>query len=488
MIQNSLFYWRKSEKVVEIRVQLYYIKCSAHKRQSDDKYPLERWTDFEGNGNVCEMRYEEAKKYLNGIKKYGSVLGLKGMTQLLDKLGHPERDLQFVHVAGTNGKGSVVAFLSTILTTAGYKTGKYISPAVFQERENIQVDGSSISEQEIAQYVPIIKKACEEMLLEGGTHPTIFEFETAMAFWHFQKSNCDIVVLETGLGGVLDATNVICNTRCAVITSISMDHIGILGNTISEIAKQKAGIIKPGCMVVSASQKEEVQAVIMEKAKEEQGSVKIAEVEKIRNIQYYEDHTVFDYKEWKNVAIGLLGTYQPQNAIIALEAANSLRQQGWKLSETDIYEGLKKASWPGRFSILSKKPLFVIDGAHNEEAALRLKETLETIYNRKKKIFIIGVLSDKEYEKIITITGEMAKLILTVTPPDERALDAKELARICKRYNKNVISANSLMEAVERAEREADADTMILAFGSLSYLGDLTAIVLQRKGGIKNDR
>lgn len=422
--------------------------------------------------------YREAREYLKGITKYGSVLGLDSINELLRRLGNPQNELKFVHIAGTNGKGSTLAFISTILKTAGYKTGRYCSPAVFNYREIIQVDEEYITKKSLSDLTFIIKDAILSMLEDGLSHPTIFEVETALAFLYFKQEKCDIVVLETGLGGLLDATNVVENTLIAVLTSISRDHMDYLGETIREIAWNKAGIIKKNSIVVTTNQEPDALKVIEEKCCELNNKLIIAATGNAHNIIYANLQMFFDYKELKNIEINLAGSYQIQNAVLAIEAARALNSKGFQVSEESIKKGLKETKWFGRFSKVCNDPLIIIDGAHNEAAAIRLKETIDHYFKDNKLIFVIGVLKDKEYEKIAEILAPLAVKILTVTTPNNvRALGGDELAKTISKYNPHVEYMTTIEEAVRICFVEGNTVDGIIVFGSLSYLGEFEKYV-----------
>lgn len=435
------------------------------------------------------MNYREAMEYVEYLQRYGSVPGLQNMQRLCERLGNPQEGLEFVHIAGTNGKGSVLAYVSTVLQTAGYRVGRYISPTILDYREMFQIGGKPIAKTTLCRYLERIKEIAEQMEKEGLTHPTPFEIETAIAFLYFSDKKCDIVVLETGLGGSLDATNIINTTVCAVFASISMDHMAILGDSLEKIAKQKSGIIKDNCHVVTCRQKDEVIHVIKEAAREHGCSLTIADSGKASHIKYSLCKQYFSYGEYKKLEITMSGQFQIDNAVLALEVINALQSEGFRVSEKQLRTGLMQTAWLGRFSIIGKKPLFIVDGAHNEDAAKRLAESIRLYFTNKRIIYIIGVLADKEYDKIIRETYELAQHIITVKPPNNaRALDGYELAREVKEYHDSVTVADSLTEAVEMAYllTGKDNNTVIIAFGSLSFLGELIHIV-EHKDALRGD-
>lgn len=429
------------------------------------------------------MTYKEARVYLDNMSKYGSVLGLDTIRELLHELGDPQKDLKFIHIAGTNGKGSVLAYTSSILSQAGYKTGRYVSPTVVSYLERIQIDGTWISEEAFARCTHKIQEAIARMETAGKRSPTVFEAETAIAFLYFKEEHCDLVVLECGLGGDQDATNIIENTLCAVFTSISLDHLGILGNTIEEIAQTKSGIIKSGCRVVSAPQKPEVLQILEQRANSLHCPFYTAERNKRTILNESYSGQTFSYKKREHIFCPLAGKYQADNAITALEVIDALIELGYNITENDIDTGFSQTSWPGRFTCLGEHPLFFIDGAHNEDAAKRLKESIDTYFPGKHLIYIMGVFHDKEYQKLAAIMAPSAKSVHTVDLPNaERTLSAGDLAEVMRTYCSPDIPVScerSIKDAVKNALADAkamdpsDGDNIILAFGSLSYLGQV---------------
>ncbi len=429
------------------------------------------------------MNYREATEYIEELQQYGSVLGLDSMRELCSRLGNPQDELRFVHIAGTNGKGSVLAYVSTILKEAGYRVGRYLSPTITDYRERFQIDGRFITQSGLCKYLEQVKEAAESMAAEGKPHPTPFEVETAVAFLYFLDKKCDIVVLETGLGGALDATNVVKTTVAAVFASISMDHMAILGDTLEKIALVKAGIMKDRCYVVTARQDPAVAKILKQAALLRKCKLYTADAERAKQVYYGVTKQRFTYAGYKNLEISMLGKFQIENAVVAVETIQVLAKAGFPVKEEALRRGLLLTSWPGRFSVIGKKPLFIADGAHNEDASRRLAESLQFYFAEKKMIFILGMLKDKEYEKVINNTCNMAEHIITVTPPiRERAMPAYELAQAVRECNGNVTVADSVPEAVEiaylLASREKDA--VIVAFGSLSYLGELMKVVEHR--------
>lgn len=425
------------------------------------------------------MKYREVEEYIQKISAYGSVLGLDSIRELLNRMGNPQDTLSFVHIAGTNGKGSVLAYVSAILKEAGYRVGRYLSPVVSDYREKIQVGGRMISQKALCEGLELVKGHAEKMEAEGWQPPTLFETETALAFWYFAEKKCDIVILETGMGGIEDATNIIRGTKVAVITPVSYDHIGILGDALTEIAEKKAGIIKEGAVVVSAVQKPEVLEVLQRTCQEKGCVLRVAQ--QPQKVKYGISGQRFSFH--KNVyKIRLAGMWQPENACVALEVIEALREQGISIKEDAVRCGLEKTVWDGRFTVLRKKPLLIMDGAHNEDAVKRLRQSLEEYFPGQRFLFIIGVLRDKEYDKMLAMMAPLAQYIITITPPENpRALSAFDLADKAKAYHPCVTAADSLEEAVEMAGLLAGEEYVTIAFGSLSYLGRLRKILERMK-------
>ena len=424
------------------------------------------------------MKYTECLDYIESLSVYGIRPGLDSISELLFRLGNPQDDLSFVHIAGTNGKGSTLAYVSTILKCAGYKVGRYISPTIFDYCERIQVGETKISKKALGEYMDRVKEACDGMLSEGLTHPSPFEVETAIAFLYFKDRKCDIVVMEAGMGGALDATNVIHNTKVAVLASISMDHMQFLGDDLSQIAAQKAGIIKAGCYVVSTMQMPQAMQVIKRECEKMHVPLWVSDESKATRIRYGLEKQSFSYGEYKDVEISQAGLYQLQNAVLAMDVIQALRNQGYVVSDKAMYKGLLATTWLGRFSVVGKKPYFVVDGAHNEDAAEKLAEAISFYFTNKRIIYIMGMLRDKECEKVIEKTARFAAQIITITPPEnKRAMDGYELAGLVAKENPNVTAASSVEEAVELAKLLAGREDVIIAFGSLSYLGRLMETV-----------
>ena len=418
------------------------------------------------------MTYDEAVEFADSTKKYGSILGLESIRNLMQELGNVQEQLHIIHVAGTNGKGSVCAFLSAALTEAGYRVGRYKSPAVFERREVFRIGETMISKEEYAAVFERVQTACEALKKRGCPHPTVFEVETAAAFLWFYEKKCDLVLLETGMGGETDATNLITHPVCSVLTSIGMDHMQYLGNTIEEIAKVKAGIIKKGCPVVALKQGDSVCEVIKNKAEECGSRCVLVEVP-----QYMQEApiwgTTLQDVHYGSVHTALGGIWQRENLSLALAVLKLLEESGYPITKEAVQSGIAKTIWHGRYEVLQTEPLFIIDGAHNPIAAKRLKETIEKDFTNREIIYIIGVLADKEHEKMLRLLLPGAKAVFTVTPDSPRALDGEILAKEARKYADNIWHVPDIGKAVKMAKETAKESDVILAVGSLSYLKEV---------------
>ena len=394
------------------------------------------------------MTYDEAVEFADSTKKYGSILGLESIRNLMQELGNVQEQLHIIHVAGTNGKGSVCAFLSAALTEAGYRVGRYNSPAVFERREVFRIGETMISKEEYATVFERVQTACEVLTKRGCPHPTVFEVETAAAFLWFYEKKCDLVLLETGMGGETDATNLITHPVCSVLTSIGMDHMQYLGNTIEEIAKVKAGIIKKGCPVVALKQGDSVCEVIKNKAEECGSRCVLVEVP-----QYMQEApiwgTTLQDARYGSVHTALGGVWQRENLSLALAVLKLLEESDYSITKEAVQSGIAKTIWHGRYEVLQTEPLFIIDGAHNPIAAKRLKETIEKDFTNREIIYIIGVLADKEHEKMLRLLLPEAKAVFTVTPDSPRALDGEILAKEARKYADNIWYVPDIGKAVK---------------------------------------
>ena len=424
--------------------------------------------------------------YINEPRWLESRLGLDRIRELLDRLGRPQDRLKFVHVAGTNGKGSTCAYLASILQAAGLRTGLFTSPYLITFEERIRVDGTMISPDDLRDVTLAVREHAEAMAEETGDHPTEFELMTAVALEHFARCGCDIVVLEVGLGGRLDSTNVIDAPEACVIARIGLDHTALLGNTLAAIAGEKAGIIKEGSAVVSWPQEPEAMAVIEHAAAEHGCELRMPDFAQLEEgAVKWEDGASpfrpFSYKEWTDLRTGILGSYQPQNATVALEAVDVLRGRGWRIPDEAARAGVARTRWPGRFEIVEggSSPdgfAIVVDGGHNPQGARALADSLAEVFPGRKPVFVIGVLEDKDYPRMLEDVLPLGSAFVCVTPDNPRALPAHKLARAIRWTGQdllgcsacvNPVVARDFEDAIRRARELADPDGLICAFGSL---------------------
>lgn len=410
------------------------------------------------------MNSAEAIEFIHSFEKFGSKLGLETTAELLRRLDNPDKNLKFIHIAGTNGKGSTSSYIANSLAAAGYKTGIYISPYVNVFNERIQINGEYISDDELAQYADAIKAVIDDSCM-----PTEFEVVTAIGMLHFAKNKCDYVVLEVGLGGRFDATNVISVPEVSVITSISIDHTDILGDTEEKIAYEKCGIIKHGGKVVAyCDNSKEANKVICRYAKDNECMLTICDKSEIIPQEFNKGKTSFCYKG-EEYAISMLGQHQIYNAVTAIEV---LKQLNVPLHA--IKQGLLKTRFGGRLEIISDNPTVLIDGAHNYSGVCALKAALLKYYPDKKITFIMGILKDKEYKKCIAAIAEIATDFIAVEPDNPRKLPKEQLAKVAAQFNGNVITANSKEDAVKTAL--GFGNDVICICGSLYLIGNIDQI------------
>lgn len=415
------------------------------------------------------MDFLEAQNYLEKVRSQkGIVLGLDTMRHLMAKLNNPQDKVKFIQIAGTNGKGSTAAYLTSILSEAGIKVGRYTSPAVFSSTEQYFACGSCISESEYAKGMTAVAEAAAS--LDGET-PTAFEQETALAFWYFAKKGCELAILEAGLGGDMDATNIVTTTVCSIITSISMDHCRILGNKISEIAAHKAGIIKPGAPVICIEQKEDAMVPIRAAAKAADTPLYEVHRDEVRQIFSDKRESIVFFREFENLHLKMLGTCQPENAALSVQAASVL-SRSYPIEKKHIYDGIEKTRWGGRFELHSGSPDIILDGAHNPDGIRRLRESVNQMFGAVPICYVCGVLADKDYEKEIEILFGRASNVFTVTPPSPRAMKSTDLkAAIKKRFSQLKVISFDSEDGIEKAmEAAVSQNNPVVVCGTLTIL------------------
>lgn len=415
------------------------------------------------------MDFLEAQNYLEKVRSQkGIVLGLDTMRHLMAKLNNPQDKVKFIQIAGTNGKGSTAAYLTSILSEAGIKVGRYTSPAVFSSTEQYFACGSCISESEYAKGMTAVAEAAAS--LDGET-PTAFEQETALAFWYFAKKGCELAILEAGLGGDMDATNIVTTTVCSIITSISMDHCRILGNKISEIAAHKAGIIKPGAPVICIEQKEDAMEPIRAAAKAADTPLYEVHRDEVRQIFSDKRESIVFFREFENLHLKMLGSCQPENAALAVQAASVL-SRSYPIEKKHIYDGIEKTRWGGRFELHSGSPDIILDGAHNPDGIRRLRESVNQMFGVVPICYICGVLADKDYEKEIEILFGRASNVFTVTPPSPRAMKSTDLkVAIKERFPQLKVTSFDSEDGIEKAmEAAVSQNNPVVVCGTLTIL------------------
>lgn len=431
------------------------------------------------------MNYNEALQFIHESHKFGMRLGLDNIKKLLELLGDPQNNLKIIHVAGTNGKGSTCSFISSILKESGYKVGLYTSPFLETFTERIRVNGENISEEEVGKIVSLIKEKIEIMVSEGYSYPTEFEIVTAMAFYYYNQEKVDFVALEVGLGGRYDATNVIDKPVVSAITSISLDHTGILGDTLGKIAFEKGGIIKENCPTIVYPQQEEASEVIKnicaeKKSKYIECDFKNIEI-KSSNINSQIYNCNINGKELRDLEIKLIGDHQIKNSIVALNVIEYLNDiKITNISEENIRKGLLETKWPGRIEKISENPMFIIDGAHNEEGAKSLANSIDKYFENKNKILVIGMLEDKDIDSVLDLLIPKFNEVITTTPDNPRAIDANKLKEKIERYNIEVTCKPNIKEAVDYALEISNKDDVIISAGSLYMIGNVRTIIVNK--------
>jgi len=427
------------------------------------------------------MKYNEAIEYIHGTHKFGMKLGLNNVAKLLELMGNPQKKLKYIHVAGTNGKGSTCSFITNILIEEGYKVGFFSSPFLQVFNERIRLNSKNIPDEKLAIITTFVKEKIDIMLENGLDHPTEFEIVSAIAFEYYKRENVDIVVLEVGMGGRLDSTNIIEDPLCSVITPISLDHIEYLGNTISDIAYEKAGIIKNNRLVIMYPQEKKAEEVIELVAKEKNAKLLKVNFDSIEILKESIAGTKFKYNG--NIyLISLIGRHQIKNAVLAINVVNELSKCNLlKVNEENILKGLSNARWPGRTEILSKNPLVIIDGAHNLQGAISLVDTVKYLLKNKRIIGVIGILEDKDIDGILKIAIPLLDEIIVTEPNSNRKINYKELIAKIEKHNKIAIGFEKIKDAISEAKKVAKSDDVILIFGSLYMIGEVRSIFVEGK-------
>ncbi len=425
------------------------------------------WTSKPTKKEAITMNAEQAIEYIHSVCWKGSIPGLGRTQTLLKLMGNPEKGLKFIHIAGTNGKGSTAAMTASILRKAGYRTGLYTSPYIYRFHERMQVDGQEISDRELAEITEYVKPLAQSM----AESPTEFELVCCIAFEYFKRQNCDIVVLEVGMGGALDSTNVIEVPEVAVITNIGLDHTDVLGKTVEEIARTKAGIFKEGGNAVVYRGTPGVEAVFEEVCAERNVKLKKADFDSLTLVSRSLEGQVFNCGKWTGLELPLLGDHQLHNSAVVLAVAETLMEKGWKITEENVRDGIRDVRWPGRFDIMRKDPLFIIDGGHNPQCIEALVKNIEDYLAGRKVIVLTGVLADKDYADMYKPVMPLVEQFVCITPPNPRKLDAALLAQYLTQAGAVATPCPSIEDGVRTAMELAGKEGVVLCFGSLYSIG-----------------
>ena len=419
------------------------------------------------------MTYDEALSYIHSTIRKGAAPGLGRIRELMERLGNPQRQLSYVHITGTNGKGSTAAMTASVLRAAGYRVGLYTSPFLWRFNERMNVDGRDIEDEELAQVTELVKPAAQAL----SDPPTEFELVTAIALCWFVRKQCDIVVLEVGMGGKNDATNVIPAPEVAVLCNIGLDHTAQLGTTLAAIAENKSGILKPDCQGVLYPNSPDVETVVTRVCREQNIPLRIPDFSQIHLKSQGFSGQILDYKNYSSLHLPLLGGHQTRNCALVLETLEALRQQGWNIPENAVYKGIANTVWPGRFELLRRDPIFIVDGGHNPQCLAALAENVKAYLAGRKITALTGVMADKDYLEMYKGLVPLVSQFVTVTPDNPRSLDAESLADYLRHLGKPAQAAGSVEEGVQKALALAGTDGTVLAFGSLYMTGPIRQTV-----------
>ena len=417
------------------------------------------------------MNAIEAVEYIHSITWMGSKPGLERTLELLALMDNPQNKLKFIHIAGTNGKGSTASMTASVLQKAGYRVGLFTSPCIFKFNERIQVNGAHISDEDLAAVTSYVKPLAASM----ADHPTEFELVSCIGFEYFLRQQCDIVVLEVGMGGALDSTNVIPVPEVAVLTNIGLDHTDFLGNTLEQIATTKAGIFKEGGDAVLYPGQPEVEAVAERICKERNMRLKKADFSVLNPVSHDLFGQVFDHGHRKGLQLPLLGVHQLHNAAVVLAILDTLKEKGWSISEENIRDGIRDVSWPGRFDIVRRDPLFIIDGGHNPQCFDALTKNMTDYLAGRKIIALTGVLADKDYITMYKPVLPHICEFVCITPPTPRKLEAALLAKYLQEAGAIATPCDTIEDGVRLAIEKAGNEGVVLCFGSLYSIADIRA-------------
>lgn len=418
------------------------------------------------------MDYRQAVEFVESSSIVRERYGLEKLQQALHLLGDPHHHTEFVHIAGTNGKGSTAAMTASVLQTAGYRTGLYTSPHLMRYNERMQIDGVPISDEDFVEAASQVQRVCEQL---GGV-PIVFEVLTLMALWYFAQQHCDIVVLEVGIGGLLDSTNVIPSPKAAIITQLGMDHTETLGNTLEEIAAQKGGIVKEGTPTVMVLQEPSAVAIVQQICNQHHAPLALADPERLRVLDASVAGQTLEDREYGKLKLPLAGEHQRKNAANVLEAVAMLRTQGYRISDDDVREGIAKTVWPARFERLSTAPDFILDGGHNPQCLHAATAALREYYPGQKVVFLVGMMADKDTDHMLAEMASIAKSFVCIRPDSPRAMQPQLLTQqLTERFHLPACACGSVREGIAEATRQAGKEGVVCALGSLYLAGEVRA-------------
>lgn len=421
-------------------------------------------------GAWITVDYRQAVEFVESSEIVRERYGLQKLQQALHLLGDPHQHNEFVHIAGTNGKGSTAAMTASVLQTAGYRTGLYTSPHLMRYNERMQIDGVPISDEDFVEAADRVQGVCRKL---GGV-PIVFEVLTLMALWYFAQQRCDIVVLEVGIGGLLDSTNVIPSPKAAVITQLGMDHTETLGSTIEEIAAQKGGIVKEGTPTVMALQDPSAVAVVQEICDMHRAPLVLADPGRLKVVDASPAGQQLEDREFGALFVPLAGEHQRRNTANVLETVEVLRRQGYLISDEAVRSGLAKAVWPARFERLATGPDFILDGGHNPQCLQAATAALRQFYPQQKVVFLVGMMADKDTDHMLSEMASIAKSFVCIRPDSPRAMQPQQLAeQLTGRFGLPACACGSVREGIAQAIRQAGSDGVVCALGSLYLAGEI---------------
>jgi dihydrofolate synthase/folylpolyglutamate synthase len=434
------------------------------------------------------MNYEQAREYIVNTGKIGMNMGTSRTKRILELIGNPHEKLKCIHITGTNGKGSITAMITKILMESGYKIGMYTSPFLEEYEERFQINGVNISKDDLADLITRLSVVVDKVIAEGYPHPSEFEIGTCAMFLYFYEKKVDYAIVEVGLGGTRDSTNVL-HPILSIIASISLDHMHIIGNTIEDIAREKSGIIKQGAPVIVYPQTRESLEIIKDVCREKSSNLILVPSECAEYVQgqeklnsgfsgrYTQKISVVTDEDSYDINLSLLGKHQILNCATAIFAAEELRRQGLNITKENILNALSKVEWHGRLEVMGREPLVVIDGAHNIDGISKLSESVDRYFEYKNMVLILGILADKEVEKMVSVIAPKASRIITVTPNSHRAKAGNELSQVIAKFNRNVEHADEYEEAYNKALSYCSPQDLLLISGSLYMIGDMRKII-----------